>query len=345
MSANRLGELMRSVAVPDATDARERTVTAARAAAPPGSPALVRRRRGRLAVMSWRRGASSSAPRAIALACAAALVAGTLLTPPGRAALSEAAELLGQIGGAPTVEDDRGLEPALAPGEAGGPTVVDNGRAPDGSRYEWVAYQSHEQGLGKVFCVTFGWADAPRREGTGGCASSGGWSPGVVKGFGGRLIRPPGTTSDERAYMLLGSLSPRVHRLRILYRHPDGSRHDLPVDVGRVEGPLLRKAGGTRPFVTFVAFIPGETVRAHRLDERYRLASLTTVQGSAKAVPGLDRDPFIRCMRRSGGLYRRGWVHLLAYDAHGRRIASLPTLTGRPWTPECRRVYEEMRVR
>ena len=72
--------------------------------------------------------------RAIAAVTVVVLALGAL-SPPGRAALDHAAELLGigTVGGTPTLKQGRGLE------ELTEPLVIDNGRAPDGRRYEWVA--------------------------------------------------------------------------------------------------------------------------------------------------------------------------------------------------------------
>lgn len=329
---------------PDSAAACERVVAAARAALPSvaAGPERPRRRRPSAFLPGLHRRA------AIVVVALLALLTATLATPPGRAALSEAADLLGQIGGTPTAKDDRGgLEPLLPPGTPGGPTVVDNGDAPDGSRYEWVAYRAREQGLGRMTCLTFAWSDAPRRRATGGCGSIGGWSPGIVTSFTSRLVRPPAADPGDRMYMMTGTLHRRAHRLRILYRHPDGSEHDLPVDLGRVEGDLLRRAGGgRRPFVTFTAFVPSEQVRDHRLDARYRLASLSLIDESNELpMPWLDRDPVVRCMRRHGGVYAPGWVRVLVYDADGRRIANLPSRTSRRGPPECRAIYERRQRR
>lgn len=269
------------------------------------------------------------AGRGLVLAILTAVLAIALLTPPGRAALNEAADLIGQIGGTPSPKDDRGLESTVPPGKPGSPVVVDNGEAPDGSRYEWVAYRRHERGLGQTFCVTFGWADVPRRVGTGGCGSLGGWSPGVVH-VGGRLIRPS-SEGGPRDYLLLGGVDHRVGRVRMFYRRPGGERLELPVDLGRVDGKLLRRAGGDKPFTVLTAFIPGALVAADRLDERYRLMSLSVVDPTSP-MPLPYGPAYKRCVSRHGGFYDRGWIDVALYDRDDRRIATLPTRTfrGRP---------------
>jgi RNA polymerase sigma-70 factor (ECF subfamily) len=272
------------------------------------------------------------AGRGLVLAILAAVFAVALVTPPGRAALREAADLIGEIGGAPSPKDDRGLGSTVPPGRDGSPVVVDNGQAPDGSRYEWVAYRRHERGLGQTFCVTFGWADVPRRVGTGGCGSLGGWSPGVVQ-VGGRLVRPS-RQGGARHYMLRGRVDHRVGRVRMVYRRPGGVRQELPVDLARVEGRLLRRAGGEDPFTVLTAFIPASLVAADRLDERHKLMSLSVVDPTSP-MPLPFAPAYKRCVGRHGGFYERGWIDVILYDRDGRRIATLPTRTTRPRPRAC----------
>src|SRR5688572_19429789 len=77
--------------------------------------------------------------RRLAIACLAALVGFGLLTTPGRDAAAWVGGLvrIGEVGGPPT-EKKHGLEDPDSPLA---PVVIDNGRAPDGTRYEWVAYR------------------------------------------------------------------------------------------------------------------------------------------------------------------------------------------------------------
>jgi RNA polymerase sigma-70 factor, ECF subfamily len=271
--------------------------------------------------------------RGLVLAILTAVLAVAMLTPPGRAALNGAADLIGQIGGTPTPKDDRGLNSTVPPGRPGSPVVVDNGEAPDGSRYEWVAYRRHERGLGQTFCVTFGWAGVPRRTGTGGCGSLGSWSPGVV-GLGGRLIRPA-EDGGARDYMVKGGVDHRAGRVRMIYRRPRGGRYEMPVDIGQVEGKLLERAGGDKPFTVLTAFVPAELVAEDRLDERYKLMSLSVVDPTS--VMSLPYSPaYKRCVRRHGGFYARGWIDVILYDRQDRRIATLATRTFRPRIAACK---------
>jgi RNA polymerase sigma-70 factor (ECF subfamily) len=291
-------------------------------------PATVRTRLRR----ALRRMRPLLAGRGLALIVAIVMVVGALATPPGRAALSGAADLIGEIGGAPTPKDDRGLDSTVPPGQPGSPVVVDNGAAPDGSRYEWVAFRRHERGLGQTFCVTFGWADVPRRMGTGGCGSVGGWSPGVIH-MTGRLIRPA-AQGGQRDYLMIGDVDPRVGRVRMVYRRPGGGRHEIPVDLGRVDGKLLRRVRGDKPFTVLTAFVPGELVAADRLDERHRPMSLSVVDPTSP-MPLPYTEEYKRCVRRHGGLYERGWIDITVYDRRGRRVATLPTRTSRPKAKAC----------
>jgi hypothetical protein len=338
----RLGELLKVAEIPESAAAQEATVAAARAALPT-DPASV------ASSVADAPDTSRKRPRGrhrgtFALAGVTVLLGAALLTPAGQAALGDAADLIGQIGGEPASDGDAGLESTVPPGQPGSPTVVDNGKAPDGSRYEWVAYRRTEElppGVAPqskrramdTFCVRFAWADAPRRESTGGCGSLGGWSPGVIH-MTGRLARLA-EAGGQRDYMMIGDVDPRVGRLEMVYRRPGGGRVELPVDLGRVDGKLLRRAGGDKPFTVLTAFIPGELVDADRLDDRYKLMSLGVVDPTSP-MPLPYSSAYKRCVRRHGGFYERGWVDVILYDRQDRRIATLPTRTSRPRVAACK---------
>lgn len=334
----RLGELLDAAEVPESAATREATVAAARAALPAGPVSSAVAGSGSPHVWLPRRRGS------LALVAVAAMLGVALLTAPGQAALSAAADLVGKIGGTPVSDGDAGLESTAPPGEPGSPLVVDNGEAPDGSRYEWVAYRRTE-GLAPgvaprekrrtmdTFCVRFAWADAPRRKSTGGCSSLGSWSPGVVH-VGGRLIRPAGD-GGQRDYMVAGGVDPRIGRVRMVYRRPGGDRYEMPVDLGRVDGKLLRRVGGDKPFTVLTAFIPGEMVATDRLDERYKLMSLSVVDPTFPMWMPYTAA-YKRCVRRHGGFYERGWIDVVLYDRQGRRVVTLPTRTSRPRVAACK---------
>ncbi|NLT05193.1 MAG: hypothetical protein GXY03_02670 [Solirubrobacterales bacterium] len=362
MSDERIAALLAGAAVPDATAAREATVVSALRALRGEGPG---RRTGsgndpKLGRTSTERpegeaparagaagsdpGREPAAPRhrwlprlarrgwAIA-ALAVALLTVAAVSPPGRAALAGAADLIGKIGGAPASDGDAGLESTVPPGQPGSPTVVDTGEAPDGSRYEWIAYRREEPDGFDTFCTRFAWVGEPLRDATGGCGSPGAWSPGAVWLWG-RRTKPPAGGGGGGDYMLIGGVKNRVGELRIIYRRPGGERVDLPVDLARVRGPLLRRAGGTRPFTLVTAFIPSAWVRADRLRERYMIRSLSLVN-PAVPYPRLYHPRFRRCIARHGGLFRRGWIDVYAYDRAGRQIAALRSRTTRPPVPEC----------
>jgi hypothetical protein len=335
MNVDRLAGLLADVSVPDTARACDATVAAARAAAP--EPASGPAGRAAPQGVRWRTRAWRGAR--IALAAIVTLVAVAALTSPGRAALGEAAALIGQIGGAPASREDPHFEPTVPNGQPGSPVVVDNGEAPDGSRYEWVAFRQTKK-LGsrsrqptlEMFCVRFGWADVSLRARTGGCSSTGGWSPGVVR-LTGRLARPA-TPGGARDYLMIGDVDPRVGRLRMFYRPPAGGRRELPVDHARIDGPLLRRAGGKEPFAVFSAFIPGEVAAADRLGSRHRLMSLSVVDPTF-ALPLPYSVRYKRCVRRHGGFFERGWIDVAIYDRRDRHVATLPTRTARRLPAAC----------
>lgn len=333
----RLGELLGAAELPDSAGAREAAVASARAALPLGAESPAAEGPVTAGVRSRRRRG------AFAMAGVAALTGAALLTAPGQAALNAAGDLISRVGGTPVSDGDAGLESTVPPGEPGSPLVVDNGEAPDGSRYEWVAYRRTEglpprvaprvkRRLMDTFCVRFAWADAPRRKSTGGCSSLGGWSPGVVH-VSGRLIRPA-DDGGQRDYMVIGGVDPRVGRVRMVYRRPGGDRYEMPVDVGRVDGKLLRRVGGDKPFTVLTAFVPGELVAADRLTDRYKLMSLSVVDPT-NPMPLPYDAAYERCVGRHGGFYERGWIDVVLYDRRDRRVATLPTRTFRGHVAAC----------
>jgi hypothetical protein len=335
----RLGELLNAAEVPESAVALEATIATAQATVATGPAAPVADGEG-----APRERPRGRRRRSLALAGVAALLGVALLTPPGQAALSGAADLIGQIGGTPVSDGEGGLESSVPPGQPGSPLVVDNGEAPDGSRYEWVAFRHTERLPRRVaprvksrdmdmFCIRFAWADAPRRKATGGCGSLGSWSPGVIH-MRGRLIRPAGD-SGQRDYMLIGDVDPRVGRVGMVYRRPGGARYEMPVDLGRVDGKLMRQVGGDKPFTTLTAFIPGDMVAADRLDERHRPMGLSVVDPTFPMFMPYS-SAYQRCVRRHGGFYERGWIDVTLYDRRDRRVATLPTRTARPRVAACK---------
>ena len=262
---------------------------------------------------------------------------GGLLTPPGRAAGDWVGELMGvgEIGGSPTAKK-RGF-PETSP-----PVVVNNGRAPDGSRYEWVAYgcmvDLHGEGVPTRFSgfgLSLEWPDSRKKEAGGVCEGKKDRpQPAPLKSFGVTIL--PSEFDGVKAPDLLvsGSTGPSVHRVRVIYRDAAGRVHELPVDFERAAGTLMRRARLPEPLGTFVAFIPGSWAARDELGSRLDLRALET-------TGGLELGPIARRERRATRLaYRlcapvkpRGEarecidrrlppspVEYIAYDGRGRVI-------------------------
>ncbi len=137
MTPDRLKNLLSEIPIPPAVQAREQAVAEARAE-------VAQHGTGEAPSRGWR-------PRLLSVAAALLLVIVVLLTPPGRAASAWVGDLvgIGEVGGPPT-QERRGS--FADPGSA---VVIDNGVAPDGTRYEWVAYACsvdlREEGQPKTF--------------------------------------------------------------------------------------------------------------------------------------------------------------------------------------------------
>ncbi len=233
MTIETLERVLSEAPLPDADEARERTVASARA--------RVRSRRGAgRGTRRWRRPALQLAAAAIALAC-------LLLTPPGRAAADWLGGVvgIGDVGGSPTNEH-RGF-PAT-----GAAIVINNGFAPDGSRYEWVAYPCkidlRKEGLPERFegfGVSFEWPGSAQDGGAGGgsCAEGEGDASeraGHYFGSFGTQIVPSqfkGVAAPD--LVVSGETTPSVHEVRVVYTDARGGRHSRPVDFERI-GPKLR---------------------------------------------------------------------------------------------------------
>jgi hypothetical protein len=317
---------MRRVPVPERPGVEERVVAAALTAAPGSARAGHRLRLG--------------SRRVVLAICAVALVAAVGLSAPGRSALSHAAELfgIGDVGGSPSSEQEEDYERGFT--ELNEPLVVDNGQAPDGSRFEWVAYRGKtsyvvdgERIRVRGFCVGLEWVGDVRGRSSGGsCGGSGGQQPtGVFSTVGVSFLQAPFERSPRHDLLLSGTTTPRVHRLRIRYRPLRGPARDLPVDFARVDGELLRRAGASRPFGTFVAVLPGDQARRDRLTERFRVTSLAPFpRRKAQPIAELPREyrSYLRCQRRLAAPPRVGPFTAIAYDRRGRVIERLPYIEG-----------------
>ena len=336
MNSTTLQDRMRGVPVPERSGAEDRMLAAALAAAPPRArPGAAHRLR----------------PRRIVLAiCTLALIAAAGLTAPGRSALSQAAELfgIGDVGGSPSSEQDEDYERGFT--ELNEPLVVDNGQAPDGTRYEWVAYRGKTSYLVdgerirvRGFCVGLEWTgDVRGRSSSGSCGGSGGRQPtGVFSTVGVSFLQAPFENSPRHDLLLSGTTTPRIHRLRIRYQPLRGPARDLPVDFARVDGELLRRAGSGRPFGTFIAVLPGDQARRDRLTERFRVTSLAPFpRQEAQPIAELPPEyrPYVRCQHRLGAPPRVAPFTAIAYDRRGRVVDRLSYIEGSRAPRACERL-------
>ncbi len=262
MTPDRLKDLLSEIPTPPAAHAREQAVAEARAEvaqrATDTAPARER------------------PPRLLSLAAALLLVIVVLLTPPGRAASAWVGDLvgIGDVGGPPTQEDQGDFA------DAGTAVVIDNGAAPDGTRYEWVAYKCSVgpdeavpgpefEGIG----AALNWPGVKGHEGGGSCEELQG-RPGdrVFSQHGVHVLPSQMKGVAEPDLVISGVTGPDVHRVSVIYTDGEGKEQELPVDFARVEGKLRELASQPEPLGTFVAFLPGDRAArdevASRLDLR-----------------------------------------------------------------------------
>jgi hypothetical protein len=319
MTRERLEELLREIPTPQSTRARELAVAQARAE-----------------IAGRATSARSTHPdrrRLLALAAAILVVVVALLTPPGRAASAWVGELvgIGEVGGSPT-QDERVFD------DEGSAVVIDNGRAPDGSRYEWVAYRCEvdleEEGLPTRFKgigLSFEWPGVEGHETGGSCEEGTGRSPdaGVLSSRGVDALPSQSTGVAKPDLVVSGSTGPRVHRLRVVYTDAQGQKHDLPVDFARTEGKLRRLAHRSEPLGTFVAFIPGDWAARDELQSRLDLRPL---DGTGKLELGpiarrertLARRAFAACEHLQRECLEERMppspIEYIAYDEQGQEL-------------------------
>jgi hypothetical protein len=273
MTPDLLKERLSEIPIPPAAQARERAVADARAevSARATSAAPVRERR----------------PRLLSLAAAGLLVIVVLLTPPGRAASAWVGDLvgIGDVGGPPT-QEKRGRF-----ADAGTAIVIDNGVAPDGTRYEWVAYQCSvdltAEGQPKTFRgigASLDWPGVEGYEGGGSCEELQGRPEDRVFSQNGVHILPSQMKGvAEPDLVISGITGPDVHRVSVIYTDGGGREHELPVDFTRVEGKLRELASQPEALGTFTAFLPGD--RAER-DEVVSRLDLRALFGTGKLKLG-----------------------------------------------------------
>lgn len=272
MSPDRLIERLSEIPTPQATRARERAVAEARAEI----DARRERERGGRAGAA---GLVRARPRLLSLAMGALLVMVVLLTPPGRAASAWVGGLvgIGDVGGPPTQEKPpRFVKPGTA-------VVIDNGVAPDGSRYEWVAYRCEEdlrsEGIDTKFegiGISLDWPGVKGHERGGSCEELAGRPRRTVFSEHGVHVLPSQFRGVAKPDLVIfGATGPDVHSVSVIYRDGEGREHELSVDFARVEGKLRKLASRPEALGTFVAFLPGEVAARDEVESRLDLRALT----------------------------------------------------------------------
>jgi hypothetical protein len=280
MNKDRLGDRLRKIEIPQATDAREGAVAEARAEVSSRGETAPVRGEGRR--------------RALALGAAALLALVVLLTPPGRSASAWVGELvgIGEVGGEPS-------QRYRTFGVDGTAVVIDNGTGPDGTRYEWVAYECRvdlrDEGEDTNFAgigVSFEWPEVKGYEGGGGCEEREGRprTPGDAIGSGGVHILPSEFKGvDEPDLMVSGQTGAAVREVKVIYQAPDGTRRELPVDFARVDGELRELAHRPQAMGMFVAFLPGDVAARDEVEQRLDLRALMDT-GKLKLGPIARRE-------------------------------------------------------
>jgi hypothetical protein len=229
MRSKRIARALSEMPVPDGAKGRERTLAAVRpgASREPMSPSPGRLLRP-----------------AFAIAVVAAIVA-ALFTPPGRAVAGWVGELIGvaEVGGPPT------LEPSEFPHlQRRGPGfIAGTGAAPDGSRYELVAFDSS---VGT--CLELNFPDSRGEEPR--------VSTQCYRGSAGKRYIGLGTThpregSDLPHAIVAGEAGVDVERVEIRYRDLDGVSRTVEADVHALDGELLARVNGDEPIHSYVGFL------------------------------------------------------------------------------------------
>jgi hypothetical protein len=130
--------------------------------------------------------------------------------------------------------------------------VVDDGVAPEGSRYQHILYHTvfrYEAGGEKqtvtAWCKELRFLGTPKRGNGGQCDGDTGEQPSPsslpsVGGFVPSLVTPGDAGSDV---YLAGNTSSRVDRVRVVYRDPSGRLQDLKVHFAKLDRARLANIG------------------------------------------------------------------------------------------------------
>ena len=186
--------------------------------------------------------------------------------------------------------------------------MIDNGLAPDGTRYEWVAFRCkvdlRDEGQAtnfRGFGLSLDWPGVSGHEHGGSCEGrrEEGEKIPLIGTFGVSIV-PSQFKGVARPDMVVeGTVNAeRAHAVRVVYRDADGRKRDLPVDFARVEGRLRKQAGPGAPLATFVAFVPGEQAARDRLEDCLDLRAVETVPGHHPAERCAARRPDVQAFRR-----------------------------------------------
>jgi hypothetical protein len=137
--------------------------------------------------------------------------------------------------------------------------VLAEGRAPEGTRYEWFVEETlDEDGEAIGACTTLWW---PRYEQVGAHGSCGPQVP-PVSAYGRRrpeevMAKPFGFLDAEvpatEHYMLSGYARPRVVRVRVVWA---GGSEEAPVELFEVTPEEADRIGAAEPFGFWVTFVP-----------------------------------------------------------------------------------------
>jgi hypothetical protein len=306
MSQDRLSALLWDHPVPPSERALERTVAAAR-------QRVTGRRRTRR--------------RAIATGLVL-LVGAAVATPVGQAGLQSVGELVGLVGDRPT------LKPQFE--EQSRAMIIHTGRGPDGSGYEWVAGRSSRVhgGLPEteiMLCLGLDWPGHPARRRDLTCSPPGDdrWSFGLF----------PVQAKDENVpradLMITGETEARAHDVRVLYTDPEGVQRALPTDFERIDGELLERSGGKRPFGVYMAFLTAEQAARDGLPERIDVAPSTRAD---RAMPPPTNVPE-EC--RNEPEPKPAPFEVVMYDREGEAFENLLTTHVRLASAACDDAWRE----
>jgi hypothetical protein len=283
-----------------------------------------------------RRALPWSGTRKLAVVCAVALLAFTLLTPPGREAAAWVGDVvgIGEVGGPPT-EDVHGLQ---EPDAQHDPVVTDNGRSPDGTRYEWVAYRCEVDLRGegqpgspvRGLSLALEWPNVEKRHGSFSCEDPRGRNERipVFTSFDAEIVPSQVKGVKRPDVVVSGTVSAAAaRRVRLIYRDGRGRRQDLSVDFARVTGPIRERGPRGAPRATFVAFIDGERASRDRLKECLDLRGVQTGRGNRAFRRCARVNPLVRVFRARRARCTAGArrpTHA-SMDRMARCIAAIPT--------------------